>query len=118
MIILVDKKYRIDEFKMSCVKTIKRDLDLLSIFFRNNNTDQKLIDNIKNARIDKIELSDLEKIVGQKYVNYGVICDSCDNVVGKVVMVGQKPDYDSSTAKLCIDCARKALKMLEDAKKE
>lgn len=42
-------------------------------------------------------------------------CDQCGASVGAVVTVGQTPDYDSSTADLCIDCARQAVAMLEAA---
>lgn len=40
-------------------------------------------------------------------------CDECKKSVEAVVQVGQPPDYESSTASICIDCAKAALKMLE-----
>lgn len=36
-------------------------------------------------------------------------CNGCDRAVPVVVQVGQEPDYESSTANLCVDCLRAAL---------
>ena len=35
-------------------------------------------------------------------------CHECGREVDAVVEVGEKPDYESATAKLCKDCAEKA----------
>lgn len=36
-------------------------------------------------------------------------CDECDTEVEAVIQVGQEPDYESATAKLCLDCVKNAL---------
>lgn len=43
-------------------------------------------------------------------------CDDCDVSVGAVVEVGQPPDYESATARLCEACARKAAAAFGDAR--
>ena len=42
----------------------------------------------------------------------GEICDACDKRVPVVVVVGEKQDYDSATAKLCRECLIEALAIL------
>ena len=39
-------------------------------------------------------------------------CDECDSSCERVVYVGEEPDYESSTAKLCIGCVYKAYSLL------
>lgn len=36
-------------------------------------------------------------------------CDECGNNVDMLVQVGQEPDYESSTANVCVKCLRKAV---------
>lgn len=41
-----------------------------------------------------------------------LVCDECTTRrLGEVVEVGDPPDYESSTARLCLPCLRKALGM-------
>lgn len=35
-------------------------------------------------------------------------CDECQRYVKAVVQVGEELDYESYTARLCLDCVRKA----------
>lgn len=42
-------------------------------------------------------------------------CDECSEPVLRTVQIGQKPDYESSTALVCEDCLRHALALLRHA---
>lgn len=37
-------------------------------------------------------------------------CNECDQLVDRVVQLGEEPDYESRTAYVCIECLQKALK--------
>ena len=39
-------------------------------------------------------------------------CDECGKDVSPVVMVGQPPSRESNTARLCLKCLRKAIRLL------
>lgn len=43
-------------------------------------------------------------------------CDECDNEVEAVMEVGQEPDYESSTAKICLSCVKYALSWLDGSR--
>jgi len=43
-------------------------------------------------------------------------CNDCRKDVKAVVECGEEPDYESSTANLCVDCLKVALGLLEGAK--
>ena len=38
-------------------------------------------------------------------------CDECDKDVYATVRLGQEPDYESSTASICLDCLNKAVEI-------
>lgn len=42
-------------------------------------------------------------------------CDGCEQDVPVAVAVGEEPDWESSTAMLCPDCARAAVAAIESA---
>lgn len=39
-------------------------------------------------------------------------CDECGAAVKEIVVAGQTPDYESSTAGLCINCVAEALELI------
>lgn len=41
-------------------------------------------------------------------------CDECELYVEEVIVLGEEPDYESSTASVCKECLIKALKTLKD----
>lgn len=41
------------------------------------------------------------------------ICNECYENVEAMVEIGQEPDYDSSTAYICLSCLSEALKLLD-----
>ena len=42
-------------------------------------------------------------------------CDECDSQAAVIVRLGEEPDYESSTAYVCLPCLRKAVGMAEEA---
>ena len=43
-------------------------------------------------------------------------CNECDREVDAVIEVGQEPDYESATARLCHDCAIRAAAVMHGMK--
>jgi len=41
-------------------------------------------------------------------------CDECRKEINTVIQMGEEPDYESSTALLCIDCLKEAIKHIEE----
>jgi len=39
-------------------------------------------------------------------------CHECGQNVDKVVVLGEKPDYESNTAQVCFNCLKKALDLI------
>ncbi len=50
----------------------------------------------------------VNKIIGNDSWTY-CKCDECEQESEFVVEVGQEPDYESSTARLCGECVRRAM---------
>ena len=38
-------------------------------------------------------------------------CDECGTIVDAIIQLGQEPDYESSTASVCFDCLKAAIKL-------
>lgn len=45
-------------------------------------------------------------------------CDECGKDVSTLIQLGQEPDYESSTATVCEDCLKRALKMIREEDKK
>ena len=43
-------------------------------------------------------------------------CSECGTASWVVVEIGEEPDYESATARVCLDCLRNAVALLEAAK--
>jgi hypothetical protein len=57
---------------------------------------------------------DVDRIIGNKSWTEVAQCNECKREsLPAVVRLGDKPDYDSSTAWVCIDCLRKAVALAE-----
>lgn len=54
-------------------------------------------------------------IIGNKSWVHPRSCDECGQETWQLVQIGEKPDYESSTAEVCADCLRAALRLLGDA---
>ena len=57
--------------------------------------------------LEKCSAESVNKIIGNKSWTE-LKCDQCQKRVRSVVMVGQKPDYESSTTQLCRGCIQEA----------
>lgn len=53
---------------------------------------------------------DVNKVVGNTSWT-DIRCDECSKSVEQVVQLGEDPDYESSTAYICIPCLKKAVKL-------
>jgi hypothetical protein len=62
---------------------------------------------------------DVDKEIGNKSWTTVPVCDCClMGGLSSVAMMGEEPDYESSTAYVCIGCARHAVRELERVEKE
>lgn len=63
---------------------------------------------------DRPNPDDVDRIVGNRSWTEVPTCSECrrDNLPA-VVQLGDEPDYDSSTAWVCLDCLRKAVALAE-----
>lgn len=52
----------------------------------------------------------VERIIGNNTWTRNV-CDECGNDSEITVQLGEEPDYDSATAKICQECLKKALSL-------
>lgn len=55
---------------------------------------------------------DVDRIIGNRSWTEPGYCSECDMGAAALVMVGQEPDYESSTAYLCRECLAKAKDLL------
>jgi hypothetical protein len=72
----------------------------------------------KLATLDKDNATakDVEKIIGNaSWTRLG--CDECGKEVGTVVQLGEEPDYESSTADVCLECLHKAAGLTKQARR-
>jgi len=60
--------------------------------------------------LDTVSIAEFNQVL--KWAD--VTCDNCRQDVKAVIQVGHMPNYDSSTAKLCLDCAKEAYDKLND----
>lgn len=59
------------------------------------------------------EPDDVDHIIGNRSWTR-VACDECKNNVAEVcVILGQEPDYESSTASICVQCLKDAVAMCQ-----
>jgi len=60
--------------------------------------------------------NDVDKIIGNKSWTAVPDCDECGKSFSIVVTIGEEPDYESSTADICKNCLKKALKLFDNSK--
>ena len=58
---------------------------------------------------------DVAQIIGNRIWVSPSVCHECETETWDAVQVGEPPDYDSSTATICANCLRAALRLLGDA---
>ena len=61
---------------------------------------------------DTVTLEQYKAVVPKWFATLGPGCDGCGLTFEAVVVVGQEPDWDSSTARLCKGCLDQAHAML------
>jgi hypothetical protein len=64
---------------------------------------------------DTATAADVAEIIGNSFWVHERACDECGKETWEVVRLGEQPGYDSSTACVCRDCLRAALRLLGDA---
>lgn len=77
--------------------------------------DQQAITEQLAALKSPIDPDQVDAIIGNKSWTQVHCCSECDERVDVVVEIGQEPDYESSTAWVCLPCLRAAVALAEKA---
>jgi hypothetical protein len=67
---------------------------------------------------ETVTASEVSEIIGNTHWCSERCCDECGNVTYDIVEIGEPPDYESSTANICLDCLKKAVELIEGNKNE
>jgi hypothetical protein len=60
--------------------------------------------------VERATAADVDAIIGNTSWTEVPACDECGKRRNEVVQIGQEPDYESSTAEVCVPCLRAAIK--------
>ena len=74
------------------------------------------VERLRAINADTASVADLAAAIGWPLDDFGPLCDGCHQNVIATVEVGEEPDYESATARLCLTCvdaARSALAAVE-----
>lgn len=75
---------------------------------------EKIYDAVCALDLEAATVDDVRTAMGfGDWVYDSFTCHECKQTVDKVVQLGEEPDYDSSTANICVACLRKALKAVK-----
>lgn len=66
---------------------------------------------------EKATAADVSEIVGNESWVCPTECDECGESSWNVVVLGEAPDYDSSTACICVRCLKKAVALVSRGSK-
>ena len=69
-----------------------------------------LLQELKTLNLDHATDKEIYNILDRDWVS--LRCNECGLWGGKVIQLGEEPDYESNTVWVCIDCIKKALKIL------
>ena len=70
---------------------------------------EEIYENLKSE--EHLTEENITKIIGNSSWTKNA-CDECGKDSDKLVVIGQAPDYDSSTASICPDCLKKAIDLI------
>ena len=56
---------------------------------------------------------EVDKAIGNSSWTTSRKCDECGEKSSMIVMLGEKPDYESNTARICRSCLEKALQLFD-----
>lgn len=92
--------------------SIKAVPDMWDRQYKNTKNKQHIITGIRLRSLDLETCTpdDIAVIIGNKSWTH-LCCDECENDVNAVVELGQEPDYESRTARVCLDCVKNALSL-------
>jgi len=80
----------------------------------NGKTFFEILKELKALDVETVTVKDVNEIMGNNYNNWcKITCDECGKDVEAAVQIGEEPDYESSTAMICIPCLLKALSLFK-----
>ena len=65
--------------------------------------------------VEAATAADVAAIIGNTSWCHQSRCDECNRFFPAAIQVGEEPDYESSTAILCLECLEKALALVRQA---
>jgi hypothetical protein len=75
------------------------------------NTDKDIIyKNLQKLNLNTVTVQDIVSTIGNDSWTM-LVCDECKEEVETIIQLGDEPDYESSTANICIPCLKKALSL-------
>lgn len=58
---------------------------------------------------------DVDRIIGNtSWTRVGLVCNGCGEESDRIVQVGEEPDYESRTARLCAKCLDEAVRTMRE----
>lgn len=58
---------------------------------------------------------DVDRVIGNtSWTRVGLVCNGCGEVSDRIVEVGEEPDYESHTARLCGVCLGEAVRTMRE----
>jgi hypothetical protein len=66
---------------------------------------------------ETVTASNVSEIIGNDWCHKRE-CNECGNQTWDIVEIGEPPDYESSTARVCLDCLKKAVHLIENQNAE
>lgn len=79
-------------------------------YARTGMTDKLILTRLLEKLIPPLKAEDVNKIIGNSSWTT-LKCNECKKYVDTVIQLGDEPDYESSTAMVCIPCLKVAIKM-------
>jgi hypothetical protein len=73
---------------------------------------QNVLAQLKTLDLDTASADDVNAIVGNTSWTDPEGCDECGRPSWDCVQIGQEPDYESSTATVCLECLEKAIQLV------
>ena len=73
---------------------------------------REILAKLKAMDVETVTADEVTAIIGTRgWIS--MTCNECNNLAGDLVEIGDEPDYESQTARVCKECAPKLIAMLQ-----
>ena len=77
----------------------------------------EILNELKTLNLETCSSHDIKEITGRDEIQQ-CECDHCGEYSWDTLLIGQEPDYDSSTARVCLSCLEEAVKFIKESKND